>query len=199
MAAKDEVSVFPFASREDWATWLDEHHGSQEAGVWLKFAKKGTGIPSVTFSEALEVALCYGWIDGQSRGLDETWYLQKFTPRRSRSTWSKINREKVADLIARGEMKPAGFAEIERAKADGRWDAAYDSPRTMTVPDDLRRALDERPEAAELFARLDSRNRYAILYQVHDAKKPETRARRIEKFTTMLARGETPYPMKRRS
>jgi uncharacterized protein YdeI (YjbR/CyaY-like superfamily) len=199
MAAKDEVSVVPFASREEWAAWLDEHHGSQEAGVWVKFAKKGTGIPSVTFAEALEVALCYGWIDGQSRGLDETWYLQRFTPRRSRSTWSKINREKVADLIARGEMKPAGLAEIERAKADGRWDAAYDSPRTMTVPDDLRRALDERPEAAGLFARLDSRNRYAILYQVHDAKKPETRARRIEKFTSMLARGETPYPMKRRS
>jgi uncharacterized protein YdeI (YjbR/CyaY-like superfamily) len=197
--AQDELPILRFASREEWADWLDEHHASQDPGVWVKFAKKGTGIPTVTFAEALEVALCYGWIDGQSRSLDETYYLQKFTPRRARSKWSKINRERVTALIERGEMKPAGLAEIERAKADGRWDAAYDPPSKITVPDDLRRALDESPKAAELFAKLDSQNRYAILYRVHDAKKPETRARRIDEFVAMLAEGETPYPMPRRT
>ncbi len=185
MSAADQP-VLPFGSREAWAAWLDEHHGSSD-GVWIKLAKKGSGIPTVTYDEAVEVALCYGWIDGQMHGLDETWYVQRFTPRRRRSKWSKINRERALALIERGEMKPAGLAEVERAQADGRWDAAYDSPLTATVPDDLRRALDGNPRAAEAFARLDAQSRYSILYSLQDAKRPETRARRIERAVARLA------------
>jgi uncharacterized protein YdeI (YjbR/CyaY-like superfamily) len=178
--------MLPFESREAWAAWFDEHHGSAD-GIWIKLAKKGAGIPTVTYDEAVEVALCYGWIDGQMRGLDETWYVQRFTPRRRRSKWSRINRDKALALIERGEMKPAGLAEIERAQADGRWEAAYDSPATATVPDDLRRALDENPRAAGTFAKLDAQSRYAILYSLQDAKRPETRARRIERAVERLA------------
>jgi uncharacterized protein YdeI (YjbR/CyaY-like superfamily) len=185
MPAADQP-VLPFESREAWAAWLDEHHGSAD-GIWIKLAKKGSGIPTVTYDEAVEVALCYGWIDGQMRGLDETWYVQRFTPRRRRSKWSKLNRERALALIERGEMKPAGLAEVERAQADGRWDAAYDSPATATVPDDLRRALDENPRAAEAFAKLDAQSRYSILYSLQDAKRPETRARRIERALARLA------------
>jgi uncharacterized protein YdeI (YjbR/CyaY-like superfamily) len=162
--------------------------------VWVRFAKKGSGIPSVTYAEALDAALCYGWIDGQSRSVDETWYLQKFTPRRARSIWSKRNREKVAALIESGRMRPAGLAEIDRAKADGRWDAAYDGPAAATVPDDLQAALDANPAAADSFAGLNGQNRYAILHRVQTAVKPETRARRIAQFVEQLARGETLYP-----
>ena len=189
--AVNEGPILPFASREEWAAWLEENHASPD-GVWVKFAKKGTGIPTVTYADAVEVALCYGWIDGQSKGLDEQWYLQRFTPRRARSRWSKINREKALDLIGRGEMKPPGLAEVERAKADGRWDAAYDSPSTSTVPDDLRDALEANPRAAEAFAALGAQARYSILYRLQDAKRPETRARRIEDFVQKLAAGETP-------
>jgi uncharacterized protein YdeI (YjbR/CyaY-like superfamily) len=185
MSAADDPMV-PFESREAWAAWLDEHHRSED-GVWIKLAKKGSGIPSVTYDEAVEVALCYGWIDGQMRGLDETWYVQRFTPRRRRSKWSKLNRERALALMERGEMKPAGLAEVERAQADGRWDAAYDSPTTATVPDDLRRALDADPRAAEAFAALDAQSRYLILYSLQDAKRPETRARRIERAVARLA------------
>jgi uncharacterized protein YdeI (YjbR/CyaY-like superfamily) len=144
--------------------------------------------------EALHAALCFGWIDGQARGGDDSFYLQRFTPRRARSIWSKRNRDFVTALIESGRMQPAGLREVERAKADGRWDAAYDAPSTATVPDDLQAALDASPAAAELFAGLSSQNRYAILHRVQTAKKPETRARRIEKFVAMLARGETLYP-----
>ncbi len=182
-----------FESAEAWEAWLAEHH-EQIDGVWLKFAKKGTGIPSVSYAEALDVALCYGWIDGQSRRLDETWYVQRFTPRRARSMWSKRNRERVAALIAAGRMRRAGFREIERAKADGCWEAAYDSPATATVPDDLQAALNENPAAAESFAGLDRQNRYAILHRVQTPAKPETRARRIAKLVEQLARGEKLYP-----
>ncbi len=185
MLAADQP-ILPFASREAWAAWLDEHHGSA-VGVWIKLAKKGSGIPTVTYGEALEVALSYGWIDGQMRGLDEKWYLQRFTPRRRRSKWSKINREKALALIERGEMKPAGLAELERAQADGRWDAAYDSPATATVPEDLQRVLDGNPRASEAFAKLDAQRRYSILYSLQDAKRPETRARRIERAVARLA------------
>jgi len=188
--------ILPFASREAWAAWLEEHHGD-EAGVWIKFAKKASRMPTVVYSEALDVALCWGWIDGQVKPVDGDWYLQRFTPRRPRSKWSKRNREKALELIERGEMRPPGLAEVERARADGRWDAAYDSPSTIPVPDDLREALDASPKAAALFAELDSRNRYTILYRVHDAKRPETRARRIADFVELLARGETPYPRRR--
>jgi uncharacterized protein YdeI (YjbR/CyaY-like superfamily) len=174
-----------FASREDWAAWLAEHHEDAD-GVWLKLAKKGSGIASVTQAEAVEVALCFGWIDGQAKPVDDDHWLQRFTPRRARSRWSKRNRDRALQLIANGEMHPAGLREVERAKADGRWDAAYEGPRTATVPDDLQAALDADDEARAFFATLDSANRYAILYRVQDAKKPETRARRIEKYVAML-------------
>jgi uncharacterized protein YdeI (YjbR/CyaY-like superfamily) len=193
MSAKPELQILPFPSAGAWKAWLEENHDSSD-GLWIKFAKKASGIESVSYAEALDVALCYGWIDGQARRFDDDYYLQRFTPRRPRSKWSKINREKVARLIEAGRMKPAGLREIERAKADGRWDAAYDSPSTATVPEDLRREFDENPKAAEFFATLNSTNRYAILYQIQDAKKPETRARRIKKFVTMLSKQEKPYP-----
>ena len=188
-----DYAVREFDSAEAFEAWLRETHAT-EPGVWVKLAKKGSGIPSVTYAEALDSALCYGWIDGQTRRVDERWYLQKFTPRRARSLWSKRNRDKVAALIEAGRMQPAGLAEIERAQADGRWDAAYDGPAKATVPDDLRRALDAEPAAAELFARLDGQNRYAILHRVQTAAKPETRERRIARFVEQLARGEKVDP-----
>jgi uncharacterized protein YdeI (YjbR/CyaY-like superfamily) len=189
--------VLPFASRDEWAAWLEEHHGD-DAGVWMKVAKKGSGIPSVSQPEALDVALCFGWIDGQRKALDDHWYLQRYTPRRARSRWSARNRARALELIEAGEMREPGHAEIERAQTDGRWDAAYDSSGTIEVPDDLREALDAEPKAAALFAELDSQNRYAILYRVHDAKRAETRARRIAEFVAMLARGETPHPRRKK-
>jgi uncharacterized protein YdeI (YjbR/CyaY-like superfamily) len=192
VAAQDHPEL-AFESAEAFEAWLRERH-ADEAGVWIRFAKKGSGIPSVTYAEALDAALCYGWIDGQARSVDESWYLQKFTPRRARSIWSKRNRDKVAALIEAGRMQPAGLAEIERAKADGRWDAAYDGPAAATVPDDLQAALDASPAAAEAFAGLNGQNRYAILHRVQTAVKPETRARRIAQFVDMLARGEKLYP-----
>ncbi len=183
--------VKPFATQAAWERWLAKNHEHQE-GVWLKFAKKGSGLKSVTYAEALHVALAYGWIDAQVKRFDERFYLQRFTPRRARSKWSKINRESAERMIAAGEMKPPGLREVERARADGRWAAAYDSPRTATVPDDLQHELDANPRAAEAFASLSSSNRYSILYAVQDAKRPETRARRISKFVAMLERGEKP-------
>ena len=181
-----------FASVEAWEHWLEANHDAD--GVWIKMAKKGSGIASVTHAEALEAALCFGWIDGQRRGLDETFFLQKFTPRRPRSKWSRINREKAEHLIAAGRMRPSGLAEVERARADGRWEAAYEPQSTAKVPDDLRRELDARPEAATFFASLDSRNRYAILYRLEDAKRPETRARRLAEFVAMLEEHRKLYP-----
>ncbi len=192
MTARTDLPILPFATRGAWEAWLDEHHAASE-GLWLKIAKKGAGIETVSYPEALEVALCYGWIDGQKASFDDRYWLQRFTPRRSRSKWSKVNRQKATELIERGAMKPAGLREVERAKADGRWDAAYDAQSTATVPDDLRRKLDENPEAAAFFATLDSRNRYAILFRIQDCKRPETRARRIEKFVAMLVKHEKLY------
>jgi uncharacterized protein YdeI (YjbR/CyaY-like superfamily) len=193
-----DLPVKPFRTRRAWELWLERNHSSAD-GLWLKFAKKASGIASVSFPDALEVALLYGWIDGQRRSLDDDYYLQRFTPRRPKSRWSKINRDKATALIEQGLMKPAGLAEVERAKTDGRWDAAYDSPGKIEVPSDLDRALARNAEARRLFAELDSRNRYAILYRIHDAKRPETRARRIEQFVSMLSEGETPYPRPRRT
>jgi uncharacterized protein YdeI (YjbR/CyaY-like superfamily) len=190
---KSDDPVLPFASREAWEAWLAEQHATAD-GLWLKLSKKGSGIDSVTRAEALEVALTYGWIDGQARSLDDRYWLQRFTPRRARSKWSKINREAATRLIERGEMKPAGLHEVERAKADGRWEAAYEAQSTATVPEDLQRELDANDTAREFFSTLDSRNRYAILHRIQDAKKPETRARRIEKFVAMLSSGEKIYP-----
>jgi uncharacterized protein YdeI (YjbR/CyaY-like superfamily) len=160
-------------------------------GVWLKFAKKGSGVATVTYAEAVEEALCYGWIDGQAAGHDETFYLQRFTPRRRRSKWSLINRNKAERLIAEGRMKPAGLAQVEAAKGDGRWDAAYPSPSAATVPDDLQAALDQNPKAKAFFEALTGQNRYAVLYRIRDAKRPETRAKRIAEYVAMLAQGRT--------
>ncbi len=189
----DDLPTLTFASQADWGTWLDAQH-AESRGVWLKMAKKATGIPSITHAEALERALCYGWIDGQRASLDDTYFLQKFTPRRARSGWSRVNREKALELIAVGRMRPAGLREVERAKADGRWDAAYDPQSAITVPDDLQRELDANPVAQAFFTTLDSRNRYAILYRIQTAKKAETRAARIQKFVAMLAQGQKIYP-----
>ena len=186
----------PFADQAAWREWLAANHGSSD-GVWIKFAKKASGIPTVVYAEAVEEALIHGWIDGQVKRVDDDFYMQRFTPRRAQSRWSKINCAKAEKLIAEGRMAPAGLAEVERAKADGRWGRAYDSPTTAVVPEDLRAALDADPAAAEFFAGLDGNNRYAILHRVQEAKKPETRARRIEKFVAMLARGETLYPLRR--
>jgi uncharacterized protein YdeI (YjbR/CyaY-like superfamily) len=186
-----DLPVLAFPSRDAFRDWLDAEH-ARSPGLWLRIARKATGAPSVTYAEALDVALCYGWIDGQKApGDQEGWWLQRFSPRRPRSRWSRINREKAEALIASGEMRPAGLAEVEQARADGRWDSAYAGSRTATVPDDLQAALDASPAAAEAFAGLNAANRYAILYRVQDAKRPATRAARIEKFVAMLERGET--------
>jgi uncharacterized protein YdeI (YjbR/CyaY-like superfamily) len=174
---------------------MAENHDAYPDGIRLKMAKKGSGIASITQPEALEVALCFGWIDGQARRIDDEWFSQRWLPRRKRSMWSRINREKAEALIEAGRMRPPGLAEVERAKADGRWDAAYEPQSTAVVPDDLRAALDTVPAAASAFAGLDSQNRYAILHRLgQPAKRPETRARRIEKFVAMLAAGDKPHP-----
>jgi uncharacterized protein YdeI (YjbR/CyaY-like superfamily) len=185
----DELPIHLFADPGELEAWLEENGGGCD-GVWLKIAKKGTGKSSVTYAEALELALCFGWIDSQKRGFDEQYFLQRFTPRRPRGRWSKINREKAEALIAAERMRPAGLAEVEAAKADGRWDAAYEGQRTAKVPEDLQRELDASPAASKFFAGLDSANRYAVVYRLNDAKKPETRERRLRKFVAMLERGE---------
>ncbi|GGY59410.1 hypothetical protein GCM10010363_46020 [Streptomyces omiyaensis] len=187
------METVTFASADAFEEWLGEHH-ADSAGIWLKLRKKGPGVVALDYAQALDVALCYGWIDGQKAKFDDLWWLQRFTPRRRNSRWSKINRDKAAALTAQGRMRPPGRAEVDRAKADGRWEAAYDSARTITVPDDLAAALAADPAAASSFETLDGANRYAILYRVQDAKRPETRARRIEQFVAMLAKGEKPHP-----
>jgi uncharacterized protein YdeI (YjbR/CyaY-like superfamily) len=185
----EELPVHLFCDPGRLEAWLEQSHDSS-AGVWLKIAKKGTGKRSVTYGEALELALCFGWIDSQKRGFDEAYFLQRFTPRRPRGRWSKINREKAETLIAAKRMRPAGLTEVEAAKADGRWEAAYEGRRTAEVPPDLRRELDASPAARRSFEHLDGANRYAILYRLDEAKKPETRERRLRKFVAMLERGE---------
>jgi uncharacterized protein YdeI (YjbR/CyaY-like superfamily) len=162
--------------------------------VWLKIAKKGRGIETVTHAEALDVAICFGWIDAVRHAHDDDYFLQRFVPRRPKSKWSQVNRGKVQRLIASGDMHPAGLAEVEKAKADGRWDAAYEPQSRATVPDDLQAELDARPQAKMFFETLKSQNRYAILFRLRDAKKPETRARRLRQFVEMLERGDTIYP-----
>lgn len=191
-SGKDGKPILAFASPEAWEAWLEREHAASD-GVWIKFAKKGSGVGSVAYAEAVEVGLCYGWIDSQALSLDERFYLQKFTPRRARSKWSRVNRDKVEELTRQGRMKPAGLAQVERAKEDGRWEAAYASPASLEVPEDLQKALDANPRAAEFWASLNKSNRFAIVYQLQDAKKPETRARRLDKFVGMLERGEKLY------
>ncbi|MCW5695455.1 MAG: YdeI/OmpD-associated family protein [Bauldia sp.] len=190
MAEKPDYPTRRFATATAFETWLAKNHATAE-GVWLQLAKKASGKATVSYAEAVEVALCYGWIDGHVKPVDEASWKQKFTPRRARSKWSAINVGRAERLIAEGRMQPAGLAAIEAAKADGRWAAAYASPKSITVPDDLRAALGANLAAGTAFAALTGTNRYAILYRVHDAKKPETRARRIAQYVAMLARGET--------
>jgi uncharacterized protein YdeI (YjbR/CyaY-like superfamily) len=193
MSSGRELPTIAFESRDVWHAWLADQHEAS-AGLWLKIAKKGSGIETVSYADALEVALCYGWIDGQKAAFDDRHWLQRFTPRKRRSRWSKVNREAAERLIEAREMRPAGLREVERARADGRWEAAYDSQSAATVPDDLQRALAANDRAREFFATLNSVNRYAILYRIHDAKRPETRARRIEKYVAMLAEHEKLHP-----
>lgn len=188
-----EIRLFPTAAA--WVAWLEKNYPKLE-GIWLRLAKKGSGLRSVTYSEALEVALCYGWIDGQKRPESEEAWLQRFVPRSAKSIWSKINREKAKALIACGKMKPAGLAAVEAAKKDGRWKAAYDSPRAATVPKDFQSALNASKRAQEFFESLDGANRYAVLFRIHTVKKPETRARKIREFVEMLERGERVHEMR---
>lgn len=183
-------SPLDFKGQKDWERWLGKNH-QESPGVWLRIARKSSGKPSVTYAEALEVALCYGWIDAQKRSESENSWLQRFMPRRPRSVWSKINREKALALVAARRMKPSGLREIDQAKSDGRWDSAYDSPSTATVPADFAKAMKKHPAAKKFFATLNSQNRYAILWRIQTAKKAETRTRRIETFIAMLEKGET--------
>jgi uncharacterized protein YdeI (YjbR/CyaY-like superfamily) len=188
-----ELEKLPFASASALRAWLEANHNTSP-GIWLMIAKKGSGVDSVTYDEAVDEGLCFGWIDGQKAKHDDTFFLQRFTPRTKRSPWSRINTERVARLVKASRMTPSGMREVEAAKADGRWDAAYAGQATAAVPDDLQAALDASPAAAALFAELDSRNRYAILYRIGSVKKPETRARKIAGFVADLELGKTPYP-----
>ena len=185
-----------FSTQTEWDTWLEKNH-RKKSGLWLRLAKKESKLRSVTYAEALEAALCYGWIDGQKRGESENAWLQRFIPRTSKSIWSKINREKADNLIASGRMKAAGLEAIEAAKLNGRWDAAYDSPKAAAVPEDLQVALDASPAAKAFFEGLDRANRYAILFRVQTVKKPETRVRKIRQFVEMLERGEKIHPARK--
>ena len=189
----DPAPILPCPSKEAFETWLAEQH-EQSSGVWLKLAKKGAPPGSLTYDEALDLALCYGWIDGQKAPLDATFWLQRFTPRRAASRWSKINVARAERLLQAGKLHPAGQRQVALARADGRWQAAYDGQHSAEIPPDLQASLDANPEAMAMFGRLSGANRYAILYRVQDAKKPETRAARIAKFVTMLERGETLHP-----
>ncbi len=188
-APAPELPIILFDDQAAWAAWLDEHHASSP-GAWLRLAKKGAPYASVSYAEALDVALCYGWIDSQKKTFDQHSFLQKFGPRGARSIWSKVNREKIHALTEAGRMKPAGIQVVESARADGRWDAAYDPASTATVPDDLQAALDANPKAKEFFATLNGANRYAVLFRVQTARKPETRAKRIATLVEMLERNE---------
>ena len=185
--AKD-LSIQLFRTVAAWERWLATHHGA--AGVWVQIAKKDSGETSISQNDAIEGALCHGWIDGQKRALDERFYLLRFTPRRPRSVWSKINIAKVEQLIASGRMQPTGMREVEAAKADGRWQAAYEGSARMEVPQELADALATNAKALRFFEQLDRANRYAFCWRVHTAKKPETRRARVEKFVAMMARGE---------
>ena len=191
-----DPAVVCFVDAAAWSTWLAAHHASS-VGVWLKIAKKASRSASVSYAQALEIALAWGWIDGQKGKLDDAWWLQRFTPRGPKSIWSKVNREKAVALIETGDMKPPGLAEVERAKRDGRWEAAYDSQSRSTVPPDLAEALAANPRAAAFFETLESHNRYAVLFRIHTAKKAETRAARIERYVAMLAKHERLHPAKR--
>ncbi len=189
MKTKQNDPIRFFATQAEWAAWLEKNH-RKDSGLWLRLSKKGAGQRSITYSEALEIALCYGWIDGQKRGESEEAWLQRFVPRAAKSIWSKINRGKADSLIVSGRMQAAGLEAIDAAKKDGRWDAAYDPPKAASVPEDLQAALDASPAAKAFFIDLDGTNRYAILFRVQTVKKAETRVRKIRQFVEMLERGE---------
>jgi len=189
MMKPTELPTLPFANKKKWIDWLAKQH-TKSAGVWLKLAKKNTGIPSVNYEEALDVALCYGWIDGQKGSFDEQYWLQKFTPRGPKSIWSKINTEKVERLIKSREMQPAGLKAIEAAKVDGRWDAAYASQKNISVPEDFQMVLNKNKKALAFFETLTSSERYSFLFRIETAKKVETRAKRIQQFVEMLEKNE---------
>ena len=193
MASPSDYPILLFADGAAFREWLSAHHDSSP-GLWLRIAKAASPLRSVTYANALDLALCFGWIDGQKRSSDADFFLQKFTPRQTRSPWSKRNREHVERLLNAKQMHAAGLAAVEAAKADGRWERAYDSPRSMTVPEDLQVALAEYPEASAFFDALNGTNRYAMLYRIQTAVKPETRARRIAQFVAMLQRKETLHP-----
>ena len=193
MSDKPDYLTIQLESQEQWEGWLADNHASSD-GVWLQFFKKGSGKKSITYAEAVEEALCYGWIDGQSKSYNDESWLQKFTPRRARSVWSKVNRERVERLIDAGKMKPAGLAQIEAAKLDGRWERAYDAPSTSAVPEDFLHELAKDEKAKAFFETLNKSNIYAITYRLQTAKKPETREKRMKAILDMLAKGEKFHP-----
>ena len=182
-----------FEDQQTWFSWLRKNHATS-SGVWLRLAKKGANVRSVSYPQAVEAALCFGWIDGQKKSDDDKYWLQRFTPRSEKSIWSKINREKAIRLIELGQMHAAGLREVGRAKRDGRWDRAYDSQGGATIPADFQAVLNKIPRAKAFFATLDSRNRYAVLFRIQTARKPETRAKRIKQFAEMLSQHEKIYP-----
>lgn len=192
-AMVDELPVVLFKDQREWEEWLTENH-TEQGGLWIRIAKKNSGIESLTYAEALDVALCWGWIDGLKRSWDEVSWIQKFTPRRKRSMWSKVNQGKVEALIAGGRMRPPGLAEIERAKEDGRWDAAYESFSNAEPSEEFQAALDASPKASRFFETLNRQNRYAFIVRVQMARRPETRTRKIAEFIAMMERGEKLYP-----
>lgn len=187
------LQIESFASQDAWEQWLDTYH-ERSQGIWVKIAKKDSAVTTVSYSEALEVALCYGWIDGQKKSYDQDRWLQKFTPRRPKSVWSKVNVDKVMQLIASGRMKPSGMKEVNATKKDGRWESAYESQRGFTIPDDLQVALEKNEQAKSFFETLNRQNQYAICYRIQAAKKPETRKARIDKFVEMLTKNQKLHP-----
>ena len=193
MKPDNSLPILSFETQADWEAWLEENHATAK-GVWLKLAKKGSGKTTLDRAQALENALCFGWIDGQADKFDEQYWLQRYSPRRPKSIWSKINVDQALALIAQGKMRPAGLRQVELAQADGRWEAAYEPPSRISVPDDLQAELDANPQALAFFNTLNSTNRYAILFRIHQAKRPETRTARIKKFIDMLNRQEKIYP-----
>ncbi len=195
MMKHDDYPIMTFKTPKAYETWLAKNHAKSD-GIWIKMAKAKTGIASINFPQALDVNLCYGWIDGLRRSFDENYFVQKVTPRREKSVWSVINKNKVEELIKAGRMKEPGLAAIEVAKKNGLWDKAYLSQKNILVPDDLQKALNKNKKAKAFFAKLNSQNRYAILYRLHQVKREETKKKKIDDFVLMLERNETIYPQK---
>jgi uncharacterized protein YdeI (YjbR/CyaY-like superfamily) len=189
----DTIPIISFETQQDWEIWLKENH-AETRGIWLKIAKKEARTSSVSYAEALDSALCFGWIDGQKAAFDDKYWLQKFTPRTAKSIWSKVNCTKAEALITQGRMQPEGLRQVELAKADGRWERAYESQSKITIPDDFQSELDKNPKAKDFFNTLDSANRYAFLFRIHAAKKPETRSAKIKKFVEMLEQHQKLHP-----